>query len=323
MSSGIESLREALSVFKRNLDGGHLAHAHVVISPEMGQARQFTLSALQLLFCEAEEKPCAVCRACRAVAQHHHSDVHWVEPENKSRSISVEQVRQLIWKLSQSAFEGGWKAAVIVDADCFNDASANALLKTLEEPPAQTLLLLVTTQPEALLATIISRCQRIALSGDWKEVTEAWQPLVLELLSESICNDPLQWERMGAELTGILDHYRKEYEKDIKAQSKDLEIDKGTLDARVSARLSSLRSGMMQSLMLWQRDLLLMCSGVDDVSLLTYPDQADVLADQAAELSASQVIERVRVVEEMARRLGQHIPPVQVFSAGWAAMSRA
>lgn len=92
-------------------------------------------------------------------------DIHWLFPEKKSRMISVEAVRdKLIAPVSQTAFAGGWKAGVIVGAECFNNYSANAFLKTLEEPPENTLFLLLCEAPEKLLPTIVSRCQRIDLN---------------------------------------------------------------------------------------------------------------------------------------------------------------
>ena len=81
-----------------------------------------------------------------------------IEPEKKSRVIAVDAVRALNHRIQTSSFAGGWKVAVIKYADRLNDQAANAFLKTLEEPPARTLLLLLTDAPQSLLPTVVSRC---------------------------------------------------------------------------------------------------------------------------------------------------------------------
>jgi DNA polymerase III subunit delta' len=92
-----------------------------------------------------------------------HPDYHLVEPESKSRRILVEQIRQLEEALQMKSIGGHWKFGVIVDADRMMAQASNAFLKTLEEPPARSILLLLTAIPEALLETIRSRCVQIPL----------------------------------------------------------------------------------------------------------------------------------------------------------------
>jgi DNA polymerase III subunit delta' len=92
-----------------------------------------------------------------------HPDYHLVEPESKSRRILVEQIRRLEEALQMKSIGGNWKFGVIVDADRMMPQASNAFLKTLEEPPAKSILLLLTGIPEALLETIRSRCIQIPL----------------------------------------------------------------------------------------------------------------------------------------------------------------
>jgi len=92
-----------------------------------------------------------------------HPDFHVIEPESKSRRILVDQVRQLEEALQMKSATGKWKFGVIMDADRMMPQSSNAFLKTLEEPPAKSILLLLTVIPEALLETIRSRCVQIPL----------------------------------------------------------------------------------------------------------------------------------------------------------------
>jgi DNA polymerase III subunit delta' len=92
-----------------------------------------------------------------------HPDYHLVEPESKSRRILVEQIRHLEEALQMKSIGGNWKFGVILDADRMMPQASNAFLKTLEEPTAKSILLLLTAIPEALLETIRSRCIQIPL----------------------------------------------------------------------------------------------------------------------------------------------------------------
>ena len=114
-----------------------------------------------------------------------HPDIHWLFPEKKSRIVSVEAVHEkFIDPMSQTSFSGGWRVGVLVGADRLNPAGANAFLKTLEEPPARTLFLLLTDAPEQLLPTIISRCQRIDLPDSREhQLADPWRTNVLGVLS--------------------------------------------------------------------------------------------------------------------------------------------
>ena len=114
-----------------------------------------------------------------------HADLHWLAPEEGKHSIGVDQVRSLIAKLELTSYTGGGKAAVIEPANAMTDSAANSLLKTLEEPSGDSLIVLVVDQIGRLPATIFSRCQRITVglpsereATDWLRAVDAatdWQ----------------------------------------------------------------------------------------------------------------------------------------------------
>jgi DNA polymerase-3 subunit delta' len=120
-----------------------------------------------------------------------HPDFYKVQPESKSRRIRIEQIRELERSLYLKSMKSEYKVAVILDADrmCLGQAeAANAFLKTLEEPPVKTILFLTSTQPQGLLATIISRCIKLDLvldenSGSQKD--EMWESFIAEWKSVS------------------------------------------------------------------------------------------------------------------------------------------
>ena len=103
-----------------------------------------------------------------------HPDWINVRPSDESRQIRIEQVRELGQELALTSHQGGYKVGVVSPADLLNRFAANALLKTLEEPPQRTVLILVATQPSRLPATILSRCQRVRVSAPSRAEAVSW-----------------------------------------------------------------------------------------------------------------------------------------------------
>jgi DNA polymerase-3 subunit delta' len=130
----------------------------------------------QMALCQkpAAQAPCGACAGCHRVATAQHPDLLVLQPLEESTQIKIEQIRELSEELSLTAHQGAYKVAVITPADTLNRFAANALLKTLEEPPPRTLLLLVVTQPSRLPATILSRCQRIRVRAPTRSEAVAW-----------------------------------------------------------------------------------------------------------------------------------------------------
>ena len=112
------------------------------------------------------------------------ADAHVVEPQMKSRVIGVEAIRDLLGELQLSSLLGGLKLAIIKDADRMNTEAANALLRTLEEPPGKTHFFLLTTQPEQLLETILSRCIEVPLRSTERVGLTPRQRSLLDVLSQ-------------------------------------------------------------------------------------------------------------------------------------------
>lgn len=129
----------------------------------------------RLVLCQsAVGAPCGACPSCHRAANAQHPDLLVLQPIEDSRQIRIEQVRELSQELSLTAHQGAYKVAIITPADTLNRFAANALLKTLEEPSARTLLMLVVTQPSRLPATILSRCQRVRLKAPGRKEAVSW-----------------------------------------------------------------------------------------------------------------------------------------------------
>jgi DNA polymerase-3 subunit delta' len=152
-----------------------MPHA-LLIQDSPGAGGQWLASwVAQLMLCRgAAPRPCGRCRACQQVREARHPDLASIGLLEDSQQIRIDQIRELARELALTSHEGGYKVAILDPADCLNPFAANALLKTLEEPTPDTMLILVAVQPSRLPATILSRCQRIRLRAPPREQSLAW-----------------------------------------------------------------------------------------------------------------------------------------------------
>ncbi len=158
-------LRAALGRAATAIDSGRVPHAILILAhPGLGAVALADFFAASML-CGNAPKPCGRCNACRLLVAEHHPDLHRVRREQDAQQIKVDQIRALIDSLSLTSFRGGYKVGIIENAESMNAAAANSLLKTLEEPAGDTLLLLVAARAHRLPPTIVSRCQRIAIDA--------------------------------------------------------------------------------------------------------------------------------------------------------------
>lgn len=143
-------------------DAGRLPHALLLCGPPGIGKRQFADRLSIRLVCE-HETACGACRACRLAAGGNHPDILILRREDGKTEITVDEARALNEFLVLTPHLASRRVALIADADHLNRSASNALLKTLEEPPAGSYLLLVSDNPARLLPTIRSRCQRLVL----------------------------------------------------------------------------------------------------------------------------------------------------------------
>jgi DNA polymerase III subunit delta' len=168
-------LQSARTRVRAAFDAQRLPHSLLLLSnPGLG-AEQLANWISALALCESQgPRPCGECASCRLLRSDSHPDSHFVRLEEDAQQIKVDQVRALIESLSLKSYRGGYKVGVIEGAESLNANGANAFLKTLEEPGANTVLILIARPSHRLPATIASRCLRLVLTPPPTEAAVHW-----------------------------------------------------------------------------------------------------------------------------------------------------
>lgn len=168
---------DAWRAWQDRLSGGQTPHAVLIHGPEGIGKSQFAHEIIRAQVCSqptAEGLACGQCHGCRMLAAGAHTDVTRVCPEEGKKNIRIEPIRQLTEFMSLSTSHATRRIAMIWPADAMNLNAANALLKTLEEPPGPALIVLVTAHPARLPATIRSRCQMLRLPRPERTQAKQW-----------------------------------------------------------------------------------------------------------------------------------------------------
>lgn len=146
---------EVVASFHSTLESSHLSHAYLMVGAA-GLGKTLVAQAIAAsLMCA--KGGCGVCNVCQRIKRNTHPDVQMIEPQG-AQGYLAEQIRTLIHEVSLAPMEGKHKVYVLYSADLFNDSSANAFLKTLEEPPAHTTIILFAHTIQPIIPTIRSRC---------------------------------------------------------------------------------------------------------------------------------------------------------------------
>ena len=157
--------RRQLEIFRRALASARLHHAYLFVGPEGIGKRMLATALAQAVHCGARVGDfCGSCVNCTRIADGNHPDVRIIEPLAGKKEISIQQVREFERELNYRSFTGKRKIVIVDPATLMNLASQNALLKTLEEPPQDSLIILIASSAGGLLPTVRSRCLRISFA---------------------------------------------------------------------------------------------------------------------------------------------------------------
>ena len=313
---------KATASLERAVEHGRLSHAYLLTGPARVGKRTLALDIARAVNCLGSPRPCANCRQCDRITQGLHADVYVVgllpfeSDETRTRTaISIDQVREAQRMAALKPYEGAGRVFIFENAELLSEQAANALLKTLEEPPDQVTLVLLATAAELLPETIVSRCAVIKL----RPLNHA---LVEELLRDSHGATPelatriarASHGRLGWALEALTDPSL------LEARAEQLEellaATYGTLEQRfglassLATRFTRDRTDAGRFLALWLgwwRDVMVANRGAPElVANIDYRNQIDAAA---ASLAPQQVTDAITAIDEAWDRLEANVNP--------------
>lgn len=246
-------------------------------------------------------------------------DVHALEPQMKSRVIGIDAMQELIGALQMRSLLGGPKLAIIHDAERMNTSAANALLRTLEEPPGNTYFFLLSTQPEQLLETILSRCIEVPLRTLEKQPLSARQCTLLDALRTAPMGGDLaavfglvrQFSVLLAEAKAEVEEeteaaFKKEETllKQVGARKEAIEEREDFYKALTESRYRAERDGLLAVVEQWFADALRQQHGAPEVD---HPEFREATAALAARLSTAELLRRAAALGELRDHFGRSI----------------
>ena len=300
----------ALGYLRRAYEQNRLAHAYLISGPR-GSGKQLLAAEVASLVNGTKATDVFSSKA---------REIFVAQPESKSRRIVIEQIRNIEHALQMRASHCRRKVAIISDADRLQPEAANAFLKTLEEPPKDSLLLLLSGLPEALPDTIISRCIAIPLAPNDEDKNKPEEEKLVKLLQEATREQSWSIQhayRLAQAFQRLLRLIREEIKGDADEALRGEEAryqnstDGVWLDERegyYKALTESLylqrRAGLVETLFAWWTDVLRSSSGVDRRELPKARKESRALAKR---FPTTEVLRKIQRLEELRDQLGRNI----------------
>ncbi len=329
--------QDVVALLQRSLDRGRLAHAYLFNGGQLAELEAVARTLAKTLNCTQPPRrssgglsldSCDACLSCRKIDGENHPDVYWVRPESKSRVITVEQMRELMQTIHLKPTEARFKVATIVAADRLNVAAANAFLKTLEEPPSDSILILLSAEPQRLLETILSRCLRLNFAGETGARRDpafvAWLTTFSDMAGAEQ-KSLLSRYRLLSVLLGKLAAIKEEVTESLTKRSPLERYDdadpklrekwEDELTAAIEAEYRRQRSDLLAGLQWWFRDIWLHALQLG-VELCSFPQLAAATSSVARRLSPSQAIENLQLLEHTQRLLASNVQEALALEVG-------
>jgi DNA polymerase-3 subunit delta' len=317
-----------VGLLQKSLERGRLAHAYLFTGSSMPLLEGMATTVAKTLNCKSPPQKsiagmaldcCDQCTSCTKIQQQNHADVSWVYPESKSRIITVDQMRELMKTMHLKPLEAAYKVAVIGGADRMNPQAANAFLKTLEEPPQQTIILLLSSEPQRLLDTILSRCLRLNFAGDEDEMRRnphyPWLQQFCELASTGKSSLMGRY-RLLSHLMNRLAGLREEIETSLTARSpleKYDEVDaslkekwEDELKAAIEAEYRRQRIELLSLVQSWFRDIWILAHQQAG-QFLFFPSLAELSKAFASRLSSKDAMSNLKTMERTMRLMETNV----------------
>jgi DNA polymerase-3 subunit delta' len=326
---------QGVTLLQRSLERGRLAHAYLFTGHRLEELEALARTLAKTLNCQKPVRGksnvgtdcCDECLVCRKINGETHADIHWVRPESKSRVVTIDQMRELMREIQLKPTEAEYKVAVIVGADRLNVQAANAFLKTLEEPPPKSVLILLSTEPQRILETILSRCLRLNFAGEGGRQLDAPQMEWLARFSEAAAEQKslLGRYRLMDVLLQNLAETKARVEEALTARSPlerydDVEKDmrerwEEELKAAIEAEYRRLRGDLLVTVQWWLRDVWLQTLAVGK-ELVNFPKLAGT-EQVARRITTRQAMENLVVMEQTQRLLHTNVQEALAVEVGF------
>lgn len=302
-----------VSALSRALASGSLTHAVLLTGPAGTGKTHLALELAKALNCTGDDPPCGMCKDCRQIAAISHPDVTVIERLDGKDSIAIQQVRELRDAASLRPFQGKKKVYIIAGAEALTPQAADALLKTLEEPQPQVVLILTATDLESLPATVASRCRLLRLhQAPTADLEVALEKRGLSLddarrLSR-LAQGNVGWALRAAEQPKLSAQHQGMVTQLVAAP--DLPLDERLQLAELVTAERKDRSTIrrnLEILLLLGRDLMLLSQGGEPK--LVGPEEREILAGQAGRWTPSQIHTYLQQIRLAMRRIDQNVDP--------------
>jgi DNA polymerase-3 subunit delta' len=323
-------------LLQRSLAQGRLAHAYLFTGQALPDLEDMARTLAKALNCLSPPRrapngtpidSCDHCDNCHRIDQFNHPDVLWVRPESKSRVITIDQIRELMQTVNLKPTAAEFKVAILVAADRLNAQAANAFLKTLEEPPSKSILILLSTEPQRLLETILSRCLRLGFSGAGNRFDEGQLAWIADFgATAANAKDGLlgHYQLLGV-VAKKLSEQKTSIEETLSARSPlerydDLEPrmrDKleDELAAAVEAEYRHQRADLIGAMQWWLRDVWLQTLGMDG-ALLTFPQMTASIQTVAQRITPGQAMKNLEQIDRLQRQLHTNVQEALALEVG-------
>jgi DNA polymerase-3 subunit delta' len=325
---------QGVQLLQRSLARGRLGHAYLFTGDTLEELELLASNLAKTLNCLQPVKTasiatdcCDACLNCRKIIDGNHADVHWARPESKSRVITIDQMRDVMQQIQLKPTEAGFKVAVIAGADRLNVQAANAFLKTLEEPPQKSVIILLSTEPARILETILSRCLRLNFATGTGRALSAEQAYWLQQFSSAAAAGQKSLfgrYRLLDSLLQKLGGIREKVEETLSARSPlekyaDVEKDlrekwEDELNAAIEAEYRRQRGEILRLLQWWFRDVWLHTLATGE-ELLHLPQIAGA-EEVAKRISTQQAQENLQIIEQTQRLLYTNVQEALALEVG-------
>lgn len=301
------------TILQTALHHDHIAHAYLFHGDDGIGKQLVALRFAQALNCESGgdgSDACGACRSCMQVEAHTHPDFLHVQPDPElaNPQIKIEQIRELEQQIVYQPLVGRKKVFLIDDADRMTLGAANALLKTLEEPPGHSVILLVSGRPSAMPSTVRSRCQALRFAPPSRTQVEAALIIKREIPpADARLLAAASQSRLGAALTMDLAATRTAHDELCTiASPQTLRSVTAILTAAEAFHKSDRGAEVLDWLAQWIRDLLLVCIGADQDHLI-HADRLPLLKTAARSAQADQLAGLLDEIDALQRSAGRNL----------------